>query len=212
MNVETASESHLTPDEKRALVRNLFGREEPAPAKASTGVFNPTRTDLLRKFRLDEPMVKGSGHRLFDAQGREIPRFPVAVWRRPLRAEPAGALGDHPARGDRAARIDDPAARPAVRATARRAAWRDHTRRSRGLHLHQQRRRGGRGRDQAGTGAHRPADHPLDGQRFSRQDIGRLVRDWPAHVPEAVRRARPAFRLRPLRRPRRAGTAPRRRG
>ena len=99
MNIETAAVGDLTPDEKRALVRNPVQREETAPAKAPAGVFNPTRTNLLKTFRLDEPIVKGSGHRLFDAQGREYLDFlsqygavpfgqnPPALWEILRRAE-----------------------------------------------------------------------------------------------------------------------------
>ena len=79
--------------------QEYVSREEAAPAKAPSGVFNPTRTDLLKQFRLDEAIVRGSGHRLYDAQGREYLDFlsqygavpfgqnPPALWEILRRAE-----------------------------------------------------------------------------------------------------------------------------
>lgn len=66
----------LTPDEKRSFIRSVLSGASARPSTATRpGVFNPTRVELLRTFRLDEPLVKGSGHRLFDAQGREYLDF-----------------------------------------------------------------------------------------------------------------------------------------
>lgn len=66
----------LTLDEKRSFIRSVLSGAPPRAAKTTRpGVFNPTRTELLKTFRLDEPLVKGSGHRLFDAQGREYLDF-----------------------------------------------------------------------------------------------------------------------------------------
>jgi acetylornithine/succinyldiaminopimelate/putrescine aminotransferase/predicted amino acid dehydrogenase len=75
MNFETPAGSGLTPNDKHPIVRTLFEREQAPPAEAPAGVFNPTRTNLLKTFRLDEPIVRGSGHRLFDAHGREYLDF-----------------------------------------------------------------------------------------------------------------------------------------
>jgi acetylornithine/succinyldiaminopimelate/putrescine aminotransferase/predicted amino acid dehydrogenase len=75
MNFEAPAGTPLTPSDKEAIVRSLFQRGQAPQTKAPAGVFNPTRTDLLKTFRLDEPIVRGSGHRLFDAQGREYLDF-----------------------------------------------------------------------------------------------------------------------------------------
>jgi acetylornithine/succinyldiaminopimelate/putrescine aminotransferase/predicted amino acid dehydrogenase len=75
MNSEVQSFSCLSVDAKRDFVKNLFRREQATAAKKVAGRFNPTRIDLLKTFRLDQPIVRGSGHRLYDAQGREYLDF-----------------------------------------------------------------------------------------------------------------------------------------
>lgn len=75
-DVPLSAFGRLTPDEKRSFIRSVLSRAPAKAAKAARpGVFNPTRIELLKTFRLDEPIVKGSGHRLFNAQGREYLDF-----------------------------------------------------------------------------------------------------------------------------------------
>jgi acetylornithine/succinyldiaminopimelate/putrescine aminotransferase/predicted amino acid dehydrogenase len=75
MNTITPVFGDLTLEEKRAAIKHLLGGSEDATSNRSTGVFNPTRTELLKAFRLDEPFVRGVGHQLYDASGREFLDF-----------------------------------------------------------------------------------------------------------------------------------------
>jgi acetylornithine/succinyldiaminopimelate/putrescine aminotransferase/predicted amino acid dehydrogenase len=75
MNTSTAF-SDLTLEQKRATIRKLLGEsEEVASENRTTGVFNPTRTELLKAFRLDRSLVRGLGHQLYDAEGVEYLDF-----------------------------------------------------------------------------------------------------------------------------------------
>lgn len=66
----------LSLEEKRAAIRKILGKTDDTGSNARpVGSFNPTRTELLKAFRLDRPLVKGIGHRLFDADGREYLDF-----------------------------------------------------------------------------------------------------------------------------------------
>ena len=75
MNTKTAFGS-LSLEAKRAAIKNLLGgSEKTASQKGASGVFNPTRNELLKAFRLDRPLVRGIGHRLYDADGLEYLDF-----------------------------------------------------------------------------------------------------------------------------------------
>jgi acetylornithine/succinyldiaminopimelate/putrescine aminotransferase/predicted amino acid dehydrogenase len=99
MNSPMPGVSGLTPDEERAFLANLVRADRAVPRPAPAGVFNPTRTKLLKTFGLDAPIVRGSGHRLFDTEGREYLDFlsqygavpfgqnPPALWEIVRRAE-----------------------------------------------------------------------------------------------------------------------------
>jgi acetylornithine/succinyldiaminopimelate/putrescine aminotransferase/predicted amino acid dehydrogenase len=100
MSTETPAFGRLSPDEKRRFVRNLFRRDAAVSARPPLrGEFNPTRASLLRTFRLDRPIVRGTGHLLYDDGGREYLDFlsqygavpfgqnPPALWDIVRRAE-----------------------------------------------------------------------------------------------------------------------------
>ncbi|MES9993878.1 MAG: aminotransferase class III-fold pyridoxal phosphate-dependent enzyme [Candidatus Thiodiazotropha sp.] len=74
MNTTTAF-GGLTLDQKRAAIKKLLGGADEAEKDRSSGVFNPSRTELLRAFRLDRPMLRGMGHYLYDSQGVEYLDF-----------------------------------------------------------------------------------------------------------------------------------------
>lgn len=76
MNTTTPAFGGLTLEEKRAAVRKLLGgSEDEASNNRPAGVFNPTRSELLKDFCLDRPLVRGVGHQLYDAEGREYLDF-----------------------------------------------------------------------------------------------------------------------------------------
>jgi acetylornithine/succinyldiaminopimelate/putrescine aminotransferase/predicted amino acid dehydrogenase len=76
MNTITPAFGGLTLEEKRAAIRNLLsGSDEAASKENAAGVFNPTRTDLLKTFRLDRSLVRGVGHQLYDTEGGEYLDF-----------------------------------------------------------------------------------------------------------------------------------------
>ena len=76
MNTTTSAFGGLTLDEKRVAVRKLLGESEQASSKdKAAGKFNPTRTELLKAFRLDRSLVRGTGHHLYDSEGREYLDF-----------------------------------------------------------------------------------------------------------------------------------------
>lgn len=75
MNSITPAFGGLTLEEKRAAIKSLLGGSDDAASKGAAGVFNPTRTELLKAFRLDRALVRGVGHHLYDADGREYLDF-----------------------------------------------------------------------------------------------------------------------------------------
>lgn len=76
MNTTTPTFGGLSLEEKRAAIRKLLGgSDNEASETESAGVFNPTRSELLKAFRLDKPLVRGLGHQLFDAEGGEYIDF-----------------------------------------------------------------------------------------------------------------------------------------
>ncbi|MGD8911798.1 MAG: aminotransferase class III-fold pyridoxal phosphate-dependent enzyme [Candidatus Thiodiazotropha sp.] len=74
MNTTTAF-GNLTIEEKRAAIKKILGASDEAMGDRRRGLFNPTRTDLLKAFHLDRPLVRGIGHLLYDAQGVEYLDF-----------------------------------------------------------------------------------------------------------------------------------------
>ena len=75
-NLDTGAFGGLTREEKRSFVSKVIARQSPSNGKRpSTGLFNPARTKLLESFRLDKALVRGTGHLLYDAEGREYLDF-----------------------------------------------------------------------------------------------------------------------------------------
>jgi acetylornithine/succinyldiaminopimelate/putrescine aminotransferase/predicted amino acid dehydrogenase len=69
----TTAFGNLTLEEKRAAIKKILGGSD--EADRSSGIFNPTRSDLLKAFHLDRPLVRGVGHQLYDSQGVEYLDF-----------------------------------------------------------------------------------------------------------------------------------------
>ncbi|MCG8037722.1 MAG: aminotransferase class III-fold pyridoxal phosphate-dependent enzyme [Candidatus Thiodiazotropha taylori] len=71
----TPAFGNLSLEEKRAAIKKLLGGSDEDEKQRNNGVFNPSRSDLLRAFRLDRPLVRGVGHKLYDEQGVEYLDF-----------------------------------------------------------------------------------------------------------------------------------------
>jgi acetylornithine/succinyldiaminopimelate/putrescine aminotransferase/predicted amino acid dehydrogenase len=71
----TTAFGNLTLEEKRAAIKKLLGGADETTTDRSSGVFNPSRSELLKAFRLDRPLVRGVGHQLYDERGVEYLDF-----------------------------------------------------------------------------------------------------------------------------------------